>query len=103
MALRQTTGFVESHLPLVGLDWAVPDLGTLSRRRKTLKVNSPYRGSDGPLHLMIDSTGIKLEDEGEWTEKGQRTVRGTVRPTKTQARRHEAARLAQDPHRDRRE
>lgn len=60
MALRQTTGFVESLLRLVGLDWAVPNFSTLSRRQKTLKVNIPYRGSDGPLHLLIDSTGIKV-------------------------------------------
>jgi len=44
MALRQTTGFVESLLRLVGLDWAVPNFSTLSRRQKTLKVNIPYRG-----------------------------------------------------------
>ena len=35
MALRQTTGFVESLLRLIGLDWAVPDFSTLSRRQKT--------------------------------------------------------------------
>lgn len=66
MALRQTTGFVESLLRLVGLDWAVPDFSTLSRRQKTLAVNIPYRGSKRPLHLLIDSTGIKVEGEGEW-------------------------------------
>jgi len=33
MALRQTTGFVESLLQLVGLDWTVPDFSTLSRRQ----------------------------------------------------------------------
>ncbi len=66
MALRQTTGFVESLLRLVGLDWTVPDFSTLSRRQKTLAVNIPYRGSKGPLHLLIDSTGIKVEGEGEW-------------------------------------
>jgi hypothetical protein len=65
-ALRQTTGFVESLLRLVGLDWAVPDFSTLSRRQKTLAVNIPYRGSKGPLHLLIDSTGIQVEGEGEW-------------------------------------
>ena len=66
MALRQTTGFVESLLRLVGLDWTGPDFSTLSRRQKTLAVNIPYRGSKGPLHLLIDSTGIKVEGEGEW-------------------------------------
>ena len=69
MALRQTTGFVESLLSLIGLDWAVPDFNTLSRRQKTLKVNIPYRGSDGPLHLLVDSTGIKVEGEGEWNAR----------------------------------
>ena len=66
MALRQATGFVESLLRLVGLNWTVPDFSTLSRRQKTLAVNMPYRGSKGPLHLLIDSTGIKVQGEGEW-------------------------------------
>ena len=66
MALRQTTGFVESLLRLVELDWPVPDFSTLSLRQKTLAVNIPYRGSKEPLHLLIDSTGIRVEDEGEW-------------------------------------
>ncbi len=69
MALRQATGFVESLLRLIGLDWAVPDFSTLSRRQKNLKVNIPYRGSDGPLHLLVDSTGIKVEGEGEWNAR----------------------------------
>lgn len=65
-ALRQTTGFVESLLRLAGLPWSVPDFSTLSRRQKSLTVDIPYRGSNGPLHLLIDSTGIKVEGEGEW-------------------------------------
>jgi len=69
MALRQTTGFVESLLRLIGLDWQVPDFSTLSRRQKTLAVNIPHRGSQGPLHLLIDSTGIKVEGEGEWNAR----------------------------------
>lgn len=57
-------GFVESLLRLVGLDWAVPDFSTLSRRQKTLAVNIPYRGSEGPLHLLID-----IEPwERQWSE-----------------------------------
>ena len=69
MALRQTTGFVESLLRLISLDWDVPDFSTLSRRQKTLAVNIPHRGSQGPLHLLIDSTGIKVEGEGEWNAR----------------------------------
>ncbi|WP_264802466.1 transposase, partial [Acetobacter fabarum] len=55
-ALRQTTGFVESLLRLAGLAWSVPDFSTLSRRQKALTVDISYRSSDGPLHLLIDST-----------------------------------------------
>jgi hypothetical protein len=69
MALRQTTGFVGSLLCLVGLDWEVTDFSTLSRRQKTLAVNISHRGSQGPLHLLIDSTGIKVEGEGEWNAR----------------------------------
>lgn len=69
MALRQMTGFVESLLRLIDLDWTVPNFSTLSRRQKSLKVNIPYRGSAGPLHLLIDSTGIKVEGEGEWNAR----------------------------------
>ena len=69
MALRQTTGFVESLLGLIGLNWTVPDFSTLSRRQKTLAVNIPHRGSKGPLHLLIDSTGIKVEAKGKWNAR----------------------------------
>ena len=66
MALRQTTGLVESLLRLVGLACAVSDFSTLSRRQKTLAVNIPCREPKDPPHLLIDSTGIKVEGEGEW-------------------------------------
>jgi hypothetical protein len=62
-------GFVESLLRLIGLNWSVPDFSTLSRRQKTLAVNIPHRGAQGPLHLLIDSTGIKVEGEGEWNAR----------------------------------
>jgi len=66
MALRQTTGFVESLLKLASLDWLVPDFSTLSRRQKTLAISISCQKLAGPLHLLIDSTGIKFEGDGEW-------------------------------------
>ncbi|MFT6535117.1 MAG: transposase [Loktanella salsilacus] len=82
MALRQTTGFVGSLLRLTGLDWDVSDFSTICRRQRTLAVNIPYRGAKCPLHLFIpshglktnhcravDSTGIKVEGEGEWNAR----------------------------------
>ncbi len=65
MPLRQTTGFVQSLPRLVGLDWAVPDFSTLCRRQQKLNVAIQHRGGVGPLNLLIDSTGIKAEGEGE--------------------------------------
>ena len=66
MPLRQTTDFVQG---LLGLDWAAPDFSTLCRRQKTTNVSLPYRGGTGPLNLLIDSTGIKAESEGEWNAR----------------------------------
>lgn len=66
MALRQTTGFVERLLRFVGLNWDAPDFGTPSRRQKTLAANIPHRGLQGPLRLLINSTGIKVGGKGEW-------------------------------------
>jgi hypothetical protein len=66
LPLRQTTGMVASLLDLAGLDWPVPDFSTLCRRQKTLTVHISYRPSTGVLHLLIDSTGVKAEGDGEW-------------------------------------
>jgi hypothetical protein len=44
----------------------VPDYSTLCRRQKTLKVQIPYRRAEGPLNLLVDSTGIKFLGDGEW-------------------------------------
>ena len=64
LPLRQTTGFVESLLRLVGLDWSVPDFSTLCRRQRTLSVAIPYKGSAGPLHLLIPSRCCKQQLPG---------------------------------------
>ena len=44
----------------------MPDYTTLCRRQKTLAVQIPYRRADGPLNLLVDSTGIKFLGDGEW-------------------------------------
>ncbi len=66
LPLRQTAGMVASLLRLAGLNWSVPDFSTLCRRQKTLAVQIPYRRADGPLNLLVDSTGIKFLGDGEW-------------------------------------
>jgi Transposase DDE domain len=65
LALRQTEGLIASILRLLGLDLAVPDHTTMSRRGETLQVSQPRPGSE-PIHLLVDSTGLKLCGPGEW-------------------------------------
>ena len=43
LPLWQATGFVESLLQLLGLNWSVPEFGTLCRRQKTLSVAIVYQ------------------------------------------------------------
>jgi hypothetical protein len=76
LALRQTEGLVGSILQLLGLDLPVPDHSTLSRRAETLEVPRPRSGC-APVHLLVDSTGLRLCGPGEWlAEKhGSRTRR----------------------------
>src|SRR3954469_18754583 len=72
LGLRQTEGLIGSVIHLLGLDLPVPDHTTLSRRAATLEVPRPRSSSpDGgsrsqPLHLLVDSTGLKLCGPGEW-------------------------------------
>ena len=67
LALRQTEGLIGSVIGLLGLDLAVPDHSTLSRRAATLQVPRLRSRRNGePLHLLIDSTGLKLCGAGEW-------------------------------------
>ena len=66
LALRQTEGLIGSVLHLLGLDLAVPDHSTLSRRAATLKAPKPCPISRGPVHLLVDSTGLRLCGPGEW-------------------------------------
>ena len=57
---------MERLLILSGPDWPVPDYTTLCRRQKHFKVQILYRAASGPLHLLVDSTGIKFSGDGEW-------------------------------------
>src|SRR5919199_1864490 len=59
LALRQTEGLIGSILHLLGLDLAVPDHSTLSRRAETLEMPPRQVGTE-PVHLLVDSTGLKL-------------------------------------------
>ncbi len=69
LALRQAEGFGASVLRLLGQALRVPDHTTLSRRSRSFAGRQPKVVPHGPLHLVIDSTGLKLFGQGEWDEE----------------------------------
>jgi hypothetical protein len=66
LAGRQTEGFLESLFLLMGIDLAVPDHSTLSRRLAKLPVELPVVPKAASVHVVVDSTGVKVYGEGEW-------------------------------------
>jgi IS5 family transposase len=66
LALRQTQGLMLSLVKLIDLDLPIPDYSTLGRRRKSLDVHLPRQRPDKAIHIVVDSTGMKVFGEGEW-------------------------------------
>jgi len=69
-----------SVLTLMGLTLSAPDHTTVSRRAVALRVIEPAQVPPGPLHVLIDSTGLQVYGAGQWLEakhgaKSRRTWR----------------------------
>ena len=62
LAYRQTEGFLHSIASLLGLGIEIPDYSTLCRRSRLLrkKLRILKAASTQPIHLMIDSTGLRI-------------------------------------------
>ena len=73
LPLRQSEGFLDSLLSLMGLDLKAPDHTTLSRRNRIVDVPPLTRAHDGPIHLIVDSTGLKILGCGEWNAHKYKT------------------------------
>lgn len=67
LKLRCAQGFAESLIELMKLDLEVPDYSTVCRRLKRIspKVERAIKSKKN-IHLVIDSTGLKVYGEGEW-------------------------------------
>jgi IS5 family transposase len=78
LPLRQTEGFVRSILTVMRAGLDAPDHTTLSRRSQLLDVATHDLPATGPLHLIVDSTGLSVVGEGEWAaaKHGGRGTRG---------------------------
>ncbi len=65
LPLRQTEGFLRSVFRLMRVDLPIPHYSTVSKRTKDLSVDLPIREKEC-MHIVIDSTGLKIFGEGEW-------------------------------------
>ncbi len=59
----------------MGLELKTPDHTTLSRRSGTVEVPEFVREHRGPIHLVVDSTGLKTVGDGEWYAYGSGSPR----------------------------
>lgn len=66
LALRQTQGMVSSLIDLLNLELECPHYSTFGRRQDGLQVPLPRSTSSEALHVVVDSTGLKVYGEGEW-------------------------------------
>ena len=73
--LRQTEGLLRSIVDVLGVDIAIPDHTTLSRRSGGLTILLKRLDRAEPLHLLVDSTDLKIYGEGEWLDHGIRSRR----------------------------
>ncbi|PDS63107.1 IS5/IS1182 family transposase [Rhizobium anhuiense] len=73
LRLRQAEGFLTSVLRLMGLDLAVPDHTTLSRRASKWRLPNKRQGhrlpGKEPIHVLVDSTGLEVYGAGQWLEE----------------------------------
>src|SRR5271167_3582406 len=67
--LRQTEGLLRSIADVLKIDIAIPDHTTLSRRGGGLTILPKRIDRTEPLHLLVDSTGLKIYGEGEWLDR----------------------------------
>ena len=49
-----------------------PDYTTLSRRNRDVLVPALRRDADGPIHVIVDSTGLKIYGADEWCSRKHR-------------------------------
>jgi len=71
MPYRGLEGFIKGILRLNGMaDKAVPNFTTFCTRARVLKISFRLAALEGKkINLLVDSTGLKIFGEGEWTMK----------------------------------
>lgn len=67
--LRQTEGALRSIADLLGVQIKIPDHTTFSRRGGGLTILPVRVERHEPLHVLVDSTGVKIYGEAEWLDQ----------------------------------
>jgi hypothetical protein len=66
LALRQLEGFLISVFSMLKIELRVPEFSRLSRRMAGALSSLSYSSPQEPIHLVIDSSGLKVYGEKEW-------------------------------------
>ena len=65
LTLRNTQGFMESLFQLLGINLEIPSYTQICRRQGEIQLPK-FPMMTSPIHLVVDSTGLKIYGEGEW-------------------------------------
>jgi len=65
MAYRQCQGFIESICSVLKVNVKTPSYTQICRRQKKLAIQLKHQVK-GPIHVVVDATGLKIFGEGEW-------------------------------------
>jgi hypothetical protein len=67
LTLRGTQGMMQSIVRMMGkTELVIPDYSTFSRRSAVLRVALNLQKRGHAIHLVVDTTGLKIYGEGEW-------------------------------------
>ncbi len=76
---RQTEGFADLLAGMWGA--SIPNYSQICRRQKTLNIPLDIKSYDGdqPVDIIIDSSGLKVSNRGEWMRQKWKVRRGFVK------------------------
>ena len=69
---RQTEGLGRALVKLMKVEVAIPDFTSLAKRAAQLNISLELVPTEGPIDIVIDSTGLKVLGAGEWRSHAYR-------------------------------
>jgi Transposase DDE domain len=69
---RQTEGLGRGLVKLMDVEVAIPDFTSLAKRAAKLNVSLELSRVEGPIDIVVDSTGLKVFGAGEWRSDAYR-------------------------------